>query len=222
MDEKYGQHAYPEKPQSRSTKNPNATDNDDDDYYDDEEDGCLPAWIADAPYWLKMVVVTSVALLLGAMLLVGVAASIDLSNGEQANSKNLAAPTPPPANLLPTQSDSFGDFTPAPSAPSAPTESPVAAIQPWQPHNTSTSVSFFVAGGRFEGATLATLPEELQSLPNIDGNTVLFHLGDWNSPFETDCDEISFEDNANLFEQSSLPVYFVVGDNDFNGTSTVL
>lgn len=218
MDEKYNQHAYPKKPQSRSTKNPNATD--DDDYYDNEEDSCLPAWITDAPFWLKMLVVTSVALLVGAMLLIGVAASIDLQNDEQANSKK-AAPTPPPANLLPTQSDSFGDFTPG-EAPTAPTESPVAVIQPWQPRNTSTSVSFFVAGGRFEGATLAALPEELQSLPDIDGNTVLFHLGDWNSPFETDCDELSFEDNANLFEQSSLPVYFVVGDNEFNGTSTVL
>jgi hypothetical protein len=212
---------YPKKPQSRSTKNLNATGDDDDDYYGDEEVGCLPLWITDAPFWLKMVVVTSVALLVGAMLLIGVAASIDISNTEQANSKKMAAPTSSPANLQPTQSDSFGDFTPAEGT-TAPTESPVAVIRPWQPHNTSTSVSFFVAGGRFEGATLAAMPEELQSLPDIDGNTVLFHLGDWNSPFETDCDEISFEDNANLFEQSSLPVYFVVGDNEFNGTSTVL
>lgn len=215
-NEKYNQHAYPKKPKSQSKMKPKETANED--YYDDEEGGCLPAWIIDAPFWLKMVIVTSVALLLGAMVLIGVAASIEVQNREQAKSENVAAPTPPPANLVPTQSDEFGDFTAEP----APTEAPVVNIQPWQPHNTSTSVSFFVAGGIFSGATLATLPEELQALPDIDGNTVLFHLGDWNSPSTTECDELSFEENAFMFQQSSLPVYFVVGDNEFNGTSPVL
>eukprot|EP00980_Cylindrotheca_fusiformis_P012404 scaffold3046_cov105-Cylindrotheca_fusiformis.AAC.3 len=177
------------------------------DYYDDETSSCLPIWIIDAPFWLKMVIVTSVALLLGAMVLIGVAATLEVQNRDE--EKRAPSPASPPGYLKPTPGDGFGDLSP-------PTQAPVVNIEPWEPRRTDTTVSFFVVAGRFPQETLDTLPEELQALPNIDGNTVLFHLGDWNSPSATECDEASFQDNAILFQQSSLPVYFVVGDNEFN------
>jgi hypothetical protein len=79
------------------------------------------------------------------------------------------------------------------------------------------TVSFFVTGGRFTGDSLAILPEQLTTLPNLDGNSILFHLGDWNSPFATSCVESSHEINDELYQNSALPVYFVPGDNEFNG-----
>jgi hypothetical protein len=45
----------------------------------------------------------------------------------------------------------------------------------------------------------------------------LAHLGDWNSPSYTNCDESAYEDIADLFTASTVPVYFVPGDNEYNG-----
>jgi hypothetical protein len=172
----------------------------------------------DAPFWLKLVIVTSTALLLGAMVLIGVAASLEVQNRED-EAQNNAAVSPPslaPGNSFPTQPNLAPTNIPLTAEP---TFSPVEEMPPWQPYNTSTSVQFFVAGGRFAEDALTNLPEELSNLPNIDGNTVLFHLGDWNSPSLTRCEETAYNDIATLFANSSLPVYFVVGDNEFNGRS---
>ena len=46
----------------------------------------------------------------------------------------------------------------------------------------------------------------------------MFHLGDWNSPFATSCNEASFQVVDELFQNSPVPVYFVPGDNEYNGT----
>jgi len=72
-------------------------------------------------------------------------------------------------------------------------------------------------GGRFDGEDTKTLENGLQSLPQIDSSTVLIHLGDWNSPYATSCDEDSFISNVETYQQSSVPVYFVPGDNEYNG-----
>lgn len=185
----------------------------------EEEGSCLPQWLVDAPFWLKLVIVTSTALLLGAMVLIGVAASLEVQSREDA-AQNNAAVSPPspttPGNSFPTQPNMAPTSIPLTADPTA---APIEEMPPWQPYNTSTSVQFFVAGGRFAGEDLAKLPEELSKLPNIDGNTVFFHLGDWNSPSLTRCEEFAYSDIANLFMNCSLPVYFIVGDNEFNGRS---
>lgn len=92
-------------------------------------------------------------------------------------------------------------------------------MMPTSAPSESSVVSFYIIGGRFTGDTLAALPENLASLPNIDGSgTVMFHLGDWNSPFATYCSEESYQENVNLYKNSSVPVYFIPGDNEYNGT----
>lgn len=44
----------------------------------------------------------------------------------------------------------------------------------------------------------------------------MIHLGDWNSPFATQCSEQSYQDVDALFSTSSVPVYFIPGDNEYN------
>jgi len=139
----------------------------------------------------------------------------EVQNREDETRSNAAVspPTLAPENIFPTQPNLAPTNIPLTAEP---TVSPIEEMPPWQPYNTSTSVQFFVAGGLFAGETLRRLPDELSNLPNIDGNTVLFHLGDWNAPSQTECQESAYSDIATLFSNSSLPVYFIVGDNEFN------
>lgn len=76
--------------------------------------------------------------------------------------------------------------------------------------------TFFVTGGRFTNDALAQIPNQLRTLPVRGGTSFLVHLGDWNSPYATRCDEQSYQDVQALFSNSSIPVYFIPGDNDFN------
>jgi hypothetical protein len=78
--------------------------------------------------------------------------------------------------------------------------------------------TFFVTGGRFTNDDLSLLPSQLQSMPARGGTSFLVHLGDWNSPYATRCDKQSYDDVSDLFSNSSMPVYFIPGDNDYNGT----
>ncbi|KAL3917716.1 MAG: hypothetical protein SGILL_004581 [Bacillariaceae sp.] len=220
---------------------------------DDEKQGCLPLWIADAPFWLKIVMICSAALLIGAIVLIGVGASLAMNKSSAPSSssnQDPVVPATPAPTIAPGPDSSPISLTSAPevttppvSAPTAPptfasvaTEPPVvvATTVPAEtsaPTATTTSkdtatgtempaanvINFFTMGGRFdEEDELTILNAGLPSLPNMDGNTILFHLGDWNSPYATSCVESSFTDNVDLFSQSSIPVYFVPGDNEFN------
>jgi len=89
-----------------------------------------------------------------------------------------------------------------------------AAKEPYDPMVTT----FFVTGGRFTNEALEQIPEQLKTLPVRGATSFLVHLGDWNSPYATKCDEQSYQDVNALFSNSAVPVYFVPGDNDYNGT----
>ena len=210
-----------------------------DDEKPEEEHGCMPLWIATAPLWLKMVIICSTALLVGAIVLIGVGASLARDNAGSANAQDpsipatpapVSSPTSPPMTTAapsafvkqtdsptsaPTQPQSVGSETEAPTSTTTDTENP-GTLLPTDPLG-PTVVNFFAMGGRFDDDELPTLSENLRSLPNMDGNTVLFHLGDWNSPYATSCVEASFTSNVEVYSQSSVPVYFVPGDNEFNG-----
>lgn len=260
----------------------NSMEKDDDPSNNNNKDvGCLPTWLATAPFWLKIVIVSSTALLIGAVVLIGVGASLATGGSSSSSSSTTTttnqnvpagpaptqvpnagfpAPTPvpntgvdgteSPIEAVPTEST----MTAAPSARppvqppvevnstkppvagapteppatigNAPTQSPAYTELPIetaapstanQPSTAPTTISFYVMGGRFDGEALAQLTTDLQMLPT-NNNEVLFHLGDWNSPFATSCDEASYGLNAETYQQSSVPVYFVPGDNEFNGT----
>lgn len=240
---------------------------------DGSKKGCIPAWIAAAPTWLKLVIAFSFALLIGAIVLVTVALSTALaSQNEEPDSmtasENFVTFAPgevpfPPNNSgvsnkptaapvqIDTESDALSitnppvETDPPTSAPeteeptSSPTKAPIATPQtpspsagetiaattedsnptgtdaasiPYDPYVTT----FFVTGGRFTNDALARVPDQLKTLPVRGGTSFLVHLGDWNSPYATRCDRQSYKDVDALFSNSSIPVYFVTGDNDFN------
>jgi hypothetical protein len=211
--------------------------------------GCIPRWIADAPTWLKIVIVLATALLVGAIVLIGVGAGLAVQENNANNNANTnsntdaggfpffpsplapTTPTLPPAMDAPTAQ---GGGNPSPTAPppkpnSTPTKAPIVGTAvPTAPTTlaptvdptmapTQSSVKFFATGGRYSGTAGVLLPEQLQTLPNLDGNSIMFHLGDWNSPSTTSCVRESYIANDNLYNKSSVPVYFVPGDNEYNG-----
>jgi hypothetical protein len=226
---------------------------------------CIPVWITEAPLFLKLIIVLSTALLVGAIVLIGVGAalaiqedndsSVQSTNNNANDNDSPAVPTFATFTLAPAVSPNTDDPTMAPvtqapiapgqtrpptrpptmpptmmptmapttSAPIAPgetrTPTPLPSVSPTSlPTSAPTPgpVTFLVTAGRFDDQNLALLPDQLQTLPNAP-NTVMFHLGDWNSPFSTQCTEVSYQDNQALYSLSTVPVYFVVGDNEYNG-----
>jgi len=57
------------------------------------------------------------------------------------------------------------------------------------------------------------ISETLSNLPGTVENSFLIHLGDWNNVTDVSCDGATFEAVSDFYRRSSLPVYFVVGDN---------
>jgi hypothetical protein len=177
----------------------------------------LPIWIIRAPTWLKLAVLVSVALLVGAVVLVTVGVSLALhGDGSQ---QSLVAERPP-APVAETR------WTVGPAAPQAPVNSP-SAPPVGSPTAAPTSaptapvdleeIKFYLIAGRYQGDSLNSVPYHLHELPKRFGTSFLVHMGDWNSPEQTNCDEASFQEVASFYQNSSVPVYFVVGDNEYNG-----
>jgi hypothetical protein len=204
------------------------TDNsslDSQEYNEDPETGCLPYWITEAPRCVKLVIALSVLLLLGAISKVGVGAALAMDKHKQeANTLNAFSDTQAPT-VAPTMRDGAdvpdldgSDETASPVSPvSSPTGPSSSTSGPTAAPILSSKVTFYLTGGRFIDDALTALPDQLASLPNKDGHTVMFHLGDWNSPFATECDEQSYQTNVDLYSNSTVPVYFVPGDNEYNG-----
>jgi len=212
---------------------------------DDEEGGCVPEWIMEAPQWLKVVILLSGIFLLGAIVMVGVGAAMIIKpNGESTpftsnpnpdNFTNIFPPPSPPVDIPETEAPTIAPVSSGGGGSSGGGEKPTEPINvtspPIKPSNSSI-VTFYVIAGRFIDESLTLLPDQLTSLPTVaktntgtiidDDDIVMFHLGDWNSPTATSCDEESYQTNVDLFSLSSVPVYFVPGDNEYNGTYPVL
>ncbi len=263
----------------------------DDDKKEEKKSRCLPQWLSKAPLWLKIIIIASVALLIGASVLI-VAGAV-LAKGETVSSSSAeesgkpktptltfpsSRPTSPPfaasgnvpivedpideapvvaltdvptgfpttstptvaqtnspttspitsaPTIHPTDSPTTEEPTVAPTTAEptrAPTTSPtdtptLPATKSPTPSPTHEMINFYVMGGRFDEEERDTLVTGLELLPKFDGNTILVHLGDWNSPYTTLCSEDSFTSNAESYQRSSVPVYFVPGDNEYNGMS---
>ena len=226
----YERKAYPADDVDHDVGDEKAAKSFDDDGLDDD-DGCLPLWLTEAPTWLKLVIVLSTALLVGAIVLIGVGAALSVqeetnpATGGGNPSVPFGPPTSPPAMVDPTLPSQPGEpasptgkddgSSSTPNAPSAGGDNPPTASPTVM--STTNTVSLFVTAGRFTGDARNKLPAQLPTLPNIDGATVMFHLGDWNSPFATSCSEVSYQENEELYSKSNVPVYFVPGDNEYNG-----
>jgi len=198
---------------------------------EEDDGGCLPLWITEAPAWLKMIIVLSTALLIGAIVLIGVGAALAVREDESSSVSRdptftlPPAPVPTPAPVVQsekpvdegTDPGTDNPDTPAPATPKpGPNDTPAPTPTPSvsTPSPTSSSFTFYVIAGRFTEDAVLALPGQLQTLPE---DTILVHLGDWNSPFATSCVEETYQDNVELYQNSKAPVYFVPGDNEFNG-----
>ena len=227
-----------------------------------KRNGCTPVWVQEAPLWLKVVIAISLALLVGAVVLVTLALSTALISQDKASTTLSSTSTPRPTDSGSTAQDPWAGVpddntwkgTPEPTEPlitkrpeeeeegsstsapdtSAPesdetdtnqSESTTTPEDNTSPETTmpepetfdSQVTTFFVTGGRFTNDALDQLPGQLATMPVRGGTSFMVHLGDWNSPYATKCDRQSYQDVNDLFSNSSIPVYFVPGDNEFNG-----
>jgi hypothetical protein len=187
--------------------------------------GCCttPLWLRDSPSWLKAVIVLSVALLVGAIILVGVAAGMNSNKDSSQNTSSAtgsdptAVPSPAPTvepTIMPFAGQTPAPTTspsPAPTAPEDESESPTV-----DPGPSTTVVTFYVAAGRFQADDLTVVEDGLPQLPTDNDNAFMVHLGDWNSPFATSCDEASYTSVNTMFSTSAVPVYFIPADNEYN------
>ena len=189
---------------------------------------CVPVWLQRAPGWLKCFVGTSLVLLVGAIVLVAVGLSLAITSDDgSGNSKS---------ETTATETGSLPDTTMETLAPTlAPTLSPTATPAPvWPPTFSPTAqpstaaptqpidleeIRFYLTAGQYRGVDLEEAPNRLKELPTRLGTSFLVHMGDWNNPAQTNCDEASYEAIADLYRSSSVPVYFVVGDSEYTGKS---
>jgi len=259
---------------------------------------CVPSWLLDAPSWLKIAIVLSTALLVGAIVLLTVAAALNTKDDPSQSSSISSdagsvvftgwtlAPTDPEPSISPSNQPSVTSssnpsfnptisqvptfrgqtFTPS-STPSTfypsnipsfspstvPSSSPseIPSIFPsTRPSSSPTILESFlptVFPSLSPSKTISALPSLSPSVtPPITGSKTIFyltagrpidemleayednlgdlptdadfmvHLGDFNRPMITGCVEESYEVTDSLFSRSSVPVYFVPGDNEYN------
>uniref|UniRef100_A0A7S1YN44 Calcineurin-like phosphoesterase domain-containing protein n=2 Tax=Grammatophora oceanica TaxID=210454 RepID=A0A7S1YN44_9STRA len=236
---------------------------------------CLPPWVTSAPTWLKAVIVIAVALLVGAIVLLGVAAGLDGQSNPDAVggnddrfqptvspvdpdpldptpaptlTKTLAPVTNPPTGqpvpgqtpvptTLPSFAPSAQPTTPGPSAapslgptmspsmmPTARQTSPPSGLPvtplPTPPPADGRTV-FYLNGGRPLGQHLVDYTNNLAQLPKETDDSFFVNLGDWGSPRDYNCSESSYNEVSILYSDSSVPVYFVPGDNEYNDCEVI-
>ena len=79
---------------------------------------------------------------------------------------------------------------------------------------TATTVLYLMAG-RPPSSSLQELNGLLGTIPD-EGDSFMVHLGDWNSPVDTSCNEQSYQDISDKYSSCPFPVFFIPGDNEYN------
>ena len=196
-----------------------------------ETDGCccFPVWIKRAPTWLKVLLVLCVGILIAAMGLVvyGLTVAVQNQNQSSSSSASTNAGVTTPTNT--STGRPINNRTDDQNKPKPPKTNDTVV-----PTNLSSIVAFYVTGGSYSGTVQTNLPALLSSLPNsiyLPTNTTnmatfnmteddlfMVHLGDWNTPSVSGCELQEYSGVASEFQSSAVPVYFVVGDNEYNGT----
>ena len=118
-----------------------------------------------------------------------------------------ASPTDMPSSLPSASPSVFTTTSPTQVNSATPSEDPGPS---------TNIVTFYAIAGRFQSSDLTELQAGLPKLPDEGGDAFMVHLGDWNSPFATSCSADSYTENAALYNTSSVPVFFVPGDNEYN------
>lgn len=141
--------------------------------------------------------------------------STNLPTVEASNKPSTSSPTGNitnnPSTAMPSYEPSSVSPTNVPSMLS--TLQPSASVIPTQvPTIEKNEVSFFVLSGN---ANTPELAAKLGELPVNDGEW-LVHLGNWNDVEANSCIEENYELIAETYSNTSVPVYFVPGENEWN------
>lgn len=114
--------------------------------------------------------------------------------------------------LASTPAPVVGKETSSPAATAPMTLAPISAMDTITP--TATTVLYLMAG-RPPTSSLQELNGLLATIPD-EGDSFMVHLGDWNSPFATSCNEQSYQDISDEYSSCPFPVFFIPGDNEYN------
>ena len=123
------------------------------------------------------------------------------------------SPTASPTTTSPSRAPALEPSAfPTVVASNSPTVEPTTAVPTSSPtiDITTRAVLYFTAG-RIEDSVPGAIPHSLPQFPTRKGTSFLVHLGDWNNPDER-CKEEAFQETSDIFANSSIPVYFVLGD----------
>jgi hypothetical protein len=174
----------------------------------------VPLWVRQAPTWLKVVFLLSVLLLVGAMVLVVVGLVLAMSsNDEDTNALtgggNGTFPPSTQTTLAPAATPTIDETLP-PTAP--PSDFPSTSMPSLMDADLLTIyVTMGEIGDEFE---------QLSSIPTASGNSFMVHVGNWNTDIiEDGCEDMDYDEVKGIYSSSSVPVYFVVGDNEYGGKS---
>ena len=199
---------------------------------------CCPTWITDAPFSLKVYILGALVLFLGSMSLT-VYTIYELGKNESSNS---SSPTVVGDNFNdkgynrpPTQVDVP---PPSPTKASSPTASPTplpvmvepVVRSPFVPMDTTvydtTALSFYLVAGALSNGDLARLtdlPTTQSSSATISPSVLeafpfLVNLGSWSAESSLteslSCPSSMYESVATQYQSSSVPVMFVMGDDE--------
>lgn len=113
----------------------------------------------------------------------------------------------------------------------SPTNTPVASpLQTFAPALVSEEetpapappeTTVYITSGFLPANLKAQAETLLPKLPGSEEDSFLVHLGDWNDINSArSCNETEFQSTADFFSASSVPVYWSVGDNEFNDCSS--
>jgi hypothetical protein len=85
------------------------------------------------------------------------------------------------------------------------------------PASLTTSTTIYITAGFLPGYMMAQAGTLLPQLPGTVADTFLVHLGDWNDiATDPSCAQTNFQTIADFYSASSVPVYWTVGDNEYN------
>ncbi|KAL7566233.1 hypothetical protein ACA910_011298 [Epithemia clementina (nom. ined.)] len=229
---------------------------------------CCPAWIQEAPYYLKVYILGAMILFLGAMALTiyttyqlgqnhnSAAAAASTTRTTTTKGQGASDDSGPSPSPSPTMAPIVGAVYNSESPTFAPS-SPLVARDPTRPDFVplnsylydTTAISFYVTGGLLQvGHANASDAESLSSLlaqlpvnqttgvslddgnhssynstfPGVyEASPFLVHLGSWNTDSEEEedggrsCPRFIYRSTGRLFASSSVPVFFVLGDEEF-------
>lgn len=106
-------------------------------------------------------------------------------------------------------------FTPTPSP--LQTFAPALVSQEEAPEAETQETTVYITSGFLPDDLKLQAETLLPKLPGEVDDTFLVHLGDWNDIASVqNCNATIFQNTAEFFATSSVPVYWTVGDNEFN------